>query len=389
MPNDTPPFMLFVVWHPDYGRGETLGRNLFHHFRSDRLRNISSGADVEVLFRSEAAPGSLTPLPIDWAAADSVAVVVLMNDSLVEDENYSTYVTGLIDEARPRELNKIVFPVAIDEKAIHTELRRINAIRWYDWSAENQNREERLVRVLTHEFVRMLRHQLGQTQGEEHCGQNFHDYLEKVRVFLSHSKGDGVEIAEKIRVWAHDSALSSFFDFYDIPPGVPFSDVIYDAIRESAVLPIYTNTFSSREWCRREVLYAKSKDVPILVVDCLTSVDERAFPYLGNVPVVRIEPCQPDISSVIGMLLDETFKYYLWRCRVEAVRNSYPRAFYSYHHPELLSLANLPPPTEGIKRTIVHPEPVISSDEKDLFAAVAADVEMFSLRQWIAKEGNI
>ena len=379
--------MLYVVWHPNYDHGKTLGNSLFHHFRSDRLNNITSGADVDVLFRYEDVPGASTPLPIDWDAARTVAVVVLIDNSLIEDEDWTNYVTGLIDEAVPKKLSTLVFPVAIDEDAIHLELRGIQAIRWYEWSGNEENRGERLAREIVHEFIRMLRHQLGQLQGMGDSGDSFHNYLEKVSVFLSHSKRDGEEIAQKIRDWVHNnSALSSFFDIRDIPSGVPFSDVIYDAIQEGIVLPIYTNTFSSREWCCREVLYAKRKDVPILVVDCLTSVDERAFPYLGNVPVIRIEPSQPDIGSVIGKLLDETFKNYLWRCRVESMRNSYPDAFYSFHHPELLDLTKLPPPRQSAKRVLVSPEPAVSSDEKCLFAAIAGDVELYSLRQWIAKE---
>ena len=388
MSTETPPFMLYVVWHPNYEHGKTLGNSLFHHFRSDRLNNITSGADVDVLFRYEAVPGASTPLPIEWDAAHTVAVVVLINNSLVADEDWTNYVTGLIDEAVSRKLNTLVFPVAIAEDAIHLELRGTQAIHWYDWSGDDENRGKRLIRELTYQFVRMLRHHLGQTQGKGRSGDNLHDYLEKVSVFLSHSKKDGVEIAEKIRDWVHSNALSSFFDFYDIPPGVPFSDVIYDAIPRSAVLPIYTNTFSSREWCCREVLYAKRKDVPILVVDCLTSVDERAFPYLGNVPVVRIEPSRPDIGSVIGKLLDVIFKYYLWQCRVEALRDCYPHAFYFFHHPELLDLTKLPPPSQDGERALVYPEPAVSSDEKCLFSAIAGDVELYSLRQWIAKEGT-
>ena len=145
-------------------------------------------------------------------------------------------------------------------------------------------------------------------------------YLEKIRVFISHSKhdGDGESVGRSIRDWIHaHSTLDSFFDVYDIPPGLSFGEVLLHQIGAGAVLAVHTDSYSSREWCRREVIEAKRRLVPMIVVDCVRDVHPRGMPYLGNVPVVRMDPGQTDrIGTVAGCLLDEVFRNWLWLCRV-------------------------------------------------------------------------
>ena len=54
----------------------------------------------------------------------------------------------------------------------------------------------------------------------------------------------------------------------------------------------------------------------MVVVDCVRDVDPRGMAYLGNVPVVRMEPDRTDrIATVAGWLLDEVFRTWLWLCR--------------------------------------------------------------------------
>ena len=140
-------------------------------------------------------------------------------------------------------------------------------------------------------------------------------YLDKLRVFISHSKhdSDGESVAHSIRDWIHaHSPLESFFDVYDIPPGLSFADVLLHQIGAGAVLAIHTDSYSSREWCRREVIETKRQMVPMIVVDCVRDIDPRGMAYLGNVPVVRMEPDRTDrIGTVVGCLLDEVFRNWL------------------------------------------------------------------------------
>ena len=134
-------------------------------------------------------------------------------------------------------------------------------------------------------------------------------------MFLSHTKrdDDGETVARGIRDWLHENiALSSFFDVFDIPAGLSFREVLLQQVEASAVVAVHTDAYSSREWCRREVIEAKRRHVPMIVVDCLRDLDQRSMPYMGNVPVVRMSPDRQNrIDTVMGCLLDEIFRTYL------------------------------------------------------------------------------
>ena len=233
-------------------------------------------------------------------------------------------------------------------------------------------------------FIRMLRHRL---RGPEAAEASLADYLEKIQVFISHSKhdDDGEPVARSIRDWLHEhSALSSFFDVHDIPAGLSFREVLLHQIETSAVVALYTDSYSSREWCRREVVEAKRRHVPMIVVDCLRDVDQRSIPYMGNVPVVRMGADQQDrIRTVIGCLLDEVFRTCLWRCRVEPFREAYSNVLFTARPPELISLATLPAHENKAGSAIVYPEPPLGTDEARLFSEIAPNVRTLTLTEWM------
>ena len=130
--------------------------------------------------------------------------------------------------------------------------------------------------------------------------------------------------------------------------------------------------------------------VPMLTVNCLTEIDERAFPYLGNVPSVRINPETVDrLPEVADCIMDEVFKDFLWRCRVEDLYRRFPETTFLARAPELISLASRPPASVGTGWDIVYPGPPLSTEELDLFADVASDVRVLSLTEWLARRESM
>ena len=169
-----------------------------------------------------------------------------------------------------------------------------------------------------------------------------------------------------------------------IPAGLSFREVLLHQIETSAVVALYTDSYSSREWCRREVVEAKRRHVPMIVVDCLRDVDQRSIPYMGNVPVVRMGADQQDrIRTVIGCLLDEVFRTCLWRCRVEPFRETYSNVLFTARPPELISLATLPGHESEAGSAIVYPEPPLGTDEARLFSEIAPNVRTLTLTEWM------
>jgi len=211
--------------------------------------------------------------------------------------------------------------------------------------------------------------------------------LKKIRVFISHSKhdDDGESVGNAIRDWIHDhSPLASFFDIYDIPPGLSFEHVLLHRSETSVLLAIHTDTYSSREWCRREVIKAKRCLVPMVVVDCVQDVDPRGIPYLGNVPIIRMRPRQTDrIGIVAGRLLDEVFRNWLWLSRVRPYLARSPETLFSARPPELITLAAPPHDGKDEIRTIVYPAPLLGTDEQQLFKKIAPGVSLQTLPDWL------
>ena len=382
-----PPFMLYVVWHPDYSRGTDIAEVLREHFGSDRYRRVEGGAGLRVMFRSTAAPGTQIPIPVDWNSAGTTAVVTLLDSALVADPAWTGYVRELAEQAAASGDHSRVFPVEMEGGVLSVGLEE-QALRWVRWEGDNEQREQRLVRDLTYSFSRMLRSHLARLQFPD-LQDDLGQYLERVNVFLSHSKHDtyGEPLAEKVRDWLHNhSGLSSFLDVHDIPPGVPFSAAIDHYIANGVMVAIYTDSYSSRAWCQREVITAKRANVPMLVVNSLRSLDERAFPYLANVPVIRMDPDAPErVDQAIGLLLDEVFKDFLWKCRVETFREQDAHTTFLPRAPELLSLTSLPAPSADTARIIVYPDPPLGTDEAQLFYDVYQDVQLYSLTQWMAE----
>lgn len=390
MSDPTRPFLvIYVIWHPDFTEGNAIADSLREHFRRRLYENVAGGTGLSVIYRFAAAPGAAAPLPIDLDDAETTAIVVLADHKLVADQAWTGYIRELVERTDTAGLGSRVFPVAIDAGVLGGLGVGEQALRWDRWTGLLDERCRQLTAELTYEFCRMLRHYLEHLKhpGEEE--EVLDAYLKKVQIFLSHSKHDedGERIAYSIRDRLHRGhGLASFFDVHDIPPGLRFHKVLLQQVRVSAMVAIHTDSYSSREWCRREVIEAKRWNVPLVIANSISDLDERGFPYLGNVPVVRLEPHGTDrIDFVIGRLLDEVLKDFLWRCRVELVGGTAnPAVIFLPRPPELISLANLPLAAEVPEPVIVYPDPPLSAEEERLFAQVAPKVQLRSLTEWLA-----
>ena len=383
------PFAIYVIWRPDNPAGAAIGRRLYQHFRTSRYPTVVEGANVgvDVIFRNRAPPGQSVPVAVDWTRAEVTAVVALLDGA--EDEAWAVYQDNLNREAKEWQFERIVFPVTMYEVALPGD---IQALRWDQWVGSTDKREERLIRELTCEFSRMLRHRLESLRYPDDTAGALNRYRQPFEVFLSHSKHDeaGRRTMHAINNYLHQTGkLISFVDVQAIPPGVTASDIIVDAIRENEnpVVAIYTDTYSSREWCRREVIEAKRHDIPLIVIDCLQQADPRSLPYLGNVPVIRLDdPGKLDrLDQVLDILLDELFRCLLWRCRMDRYRDT-PHTQFVAHAPELLSIAAMPVRQSGHPRIMVYPDPPLGAEEARLFHDLASDVKLQSVTAWLAEQ---
>jgi hypothetical protein len=386
----TRPFLVvYIAWHPDFAHGTSIAEALRRHFRREIYENVAGGTGLSVLYRSVALPDSDSPLSIDLDDAETTAIVVLADSKMAADASWLRYVQELTEQTEEAGLGTRVFPIAIEQTALQALGIVEQALRWDRWEGSIEDRQQRLVGELTYEFSRMLRHYLEHLKHPAEPEEALERYLKNVQVFLSHSKHDdyGVRVAKAIRDKLQDGqALSSFFDVHDIPAGLRFNKVLLQKVRVSAMVAIHTDSYSSREWCRREILEAKRWNVPLVVANCISEIDERGFPYMGNVPVVRLNPDSIDrLDFVVYRLLDEVLKDFLWRCRVELAHKDRDAAvIFVPRPPELLTLASLPPAGDVPEPVIVYPDPPLSTEEERLFAEIAPRVQVRSLTEWLA-----
>lgn len=391
MPDATRPLLaLYVVWHPRYTQGAQIAEDLRQYYRREHYRNVSGDSTLSVLYRSVSPEAAPTPLSINMNEAGTTAVVVLVDSNLASESAWIRYLRELLDQAKAVGPRSQVLPVMLQPSLDLTI--EVQTLRCDDWNGSPPQRR-RLITELTHAFSRMLRLYLEHVVPSAHDQSPTASYLQKVQVFVSHSKHDpdGERIARAIRDWLHQhSGLSSFFDVHDIPWGAPFEQVLYTEIKRSAVVAVHTDSYSSREWCRREMIEAKLQNVPLILVDCLHDVDERAFPYMGNVPVVRMsQRSESRIDVVVARLLDEVFKDYLWRCRIALAQPNGGRVLFIPKPPELLSLARIRKDFEHLTApTVIYPDPPLGVEEADLFERVAPDIRLLNLTRWLAENGG-
>ena len=376
-----PQFAFYVARHTDFVLGRDLESCLRRHWGTDPYRQIVGGGGLDVFPRHARAPSAMPP--IDWDASSATAVVVLMDRRFAAQAAWVDYVRTLAEEAGARGFACRVFPVAMESEvlgALDGQLRT-QAHRWDAPVANDLDRERRLIRDLLHQFCRMLRYRMSLKPGQP---PTLNRYLkEKVRIFISYSRRDrhGEATARGIHEWVHgNSDLDTFFDVVSVPWAVDFDDVIKDAIPDCALVACYSDSYSTREWCRREIVAAKRHGIPMVIVDCLQDMDPRLFPYLGNVPVLRVDPEQePRTEQVVAMLLDEVLRDLLWRCRV--LHHKGAEVAFTSRKPELCLLAALPE-SHRERPFVVYPGPSIGAEEEKLFADINPAVQLHTFDDW-------
>ena len=77
---------VYVVWHPEFKRGEEVANHLYLHFAQDgSLPGIRRGVGVPVFFRSApAGAGTAEPAPVDLTLADHSLVVPLVDRKMLD-----------------------------------------------------------------------------------------------------------------------------------------------------------------------------------------------------------------------------------------------------------------------------------------------------------------
>lgn len=307
----------------------------------------------------------MPPEPRLSEEADRVLVVLLADDQLAKHArtgrsggiawgDYAVMLRQLCD-ASP---NHRLLPVSLSPFSwpFDMRLKDLNSLRAFDEPDEEQRRKL-VARRMLHLLIRHIRPHATDEDGPP------------VTIFLSHAKIDmgkkpGV-VNSLLDYLKANQPEKTWFDSGDIASGSQFAKAIEAGVTDSALLAVVTDAYSSRSWCRREVLIAKHYQRPFVIVDALQDREIRRFPYGGNAPVLR---WRDDPRDVVDSLLRETLRHAyaeeMLRQRARPGDDILPSG------PELVTVVH-----RDKAKPVLYPDPPLGTEELAVLSLAGVTVE--------------
>lgn len=372
------PLSLFVVWHPSFAEGKQIANDMYRTFCRDIKEPLSRGLGIQVYYRS------VSLFPIDKNIATRNAIILLIDENYMVDNGYQDYtkqIVGLTND------NTRVYPIALCKQAtgIGCGLESIQFIRhqngFINIKEEYEKGIKKIKSELLHDCARLL--------------MNFQPvWMDKqgskipspVKLFLSHAKKDGEETTKKFKVFVEsETKLDVFFDTVDIADGYEFEKQIEANIENAALVVFLTDEYSSREWCRIEVLVAKRYKCSIVVVHDIKDGEKRAFPYLGNTPTITLK--QEENSSFIEILtltlfqvVNNLYQRELLKSFEEIFNDDNAEFVTITSPPELFNYIDLykKKRTEKKKLIVLYPEPPLGAEELRILNDIDKDIKFIT-----------
>jgi hypothetical protein len=296
--------------------------------------------------------------------AERVLVVLLADDQLVAHArsgangvtwgDYVVRLRQLCDASLkhrflPVQLTKFAWP-------IDTRLSDLSFLRAFD-EADTAQRQKLVARRMIHLLIRRLR------------PHPTDEDAPPVTIFLSHAKIDVGKPPGVVNILLDylraKQPEKTWFDSGDIASGSRFAKAIEEGVSDSALLAVVTDAYSSRSWCRREVLFAKHHQRPFVVVDALQEREVRRFPYAGNAPVIRWRDEPRDaVDSLLRETLRHAYAEAMLRQRARPGDDILPSG------PELLTVIHRNKATP-----VLYPDPPLGIEELAVLSLAGVPVE--------------
>ncbi len=371
-----PPLILHLLAHPKSAEANELATALMHRFVEPPA---SGGLRIPVFFmpdRGDDLPPTLTGAGgIRLNAAQHTIIVVLADERMVRTvpkgtgDAWIAFVKDAIARTPLDSSPHHVLPVALDQEGfgLSDAIHILPAMLATGVSASDA-RDRRLAEVSFHiaaRAIQLLEHGKVLAIAPDRMKA-------PVSIFISHAKADldhqhHDDPVCQVRALLNELPVETWFDTQQIATSQDFTDAISAGIRDCSILLAFqTDHYSSRPWCRREVLEAKRFGAHVLIVDALQSGEPRSFPYSGNVPIVRWQ-FRPDARVDALWVID--------RAVVEALRFKHNRAVLNCTAelgecvlaaaPEALTLA-----TECVdadsEKVFLYPDPPLGREELEV-----------------------
>jgi len=373
------PLSLFVVWHPSFAEGKNIANDLYSIFCRDIEEPLSRGLGVQVYYRS------VLLIPIDKSIANRNAIILLIDENFMVDETFQAYTKSLSELT---DENTRIYPVALCKQAteIGCGLNSIQFIRYHDGFINIQEEYDRGIKKIKSELLHDCSRLLMNIQPIWQDTKQDTKVPSPVKLFLSHAKKDGEETTKRFKTFIEsETKLDVFFDAVDIADGYEFEKQIETNIENAALVVFHTDEYSSREWCRNEVLIAKRNKCSIVVVHDIKNGEKRAFPYMGNTPTITLK--QEEDSSfteimtiTLYQVLNNRYQRELLKSFEQNFKDDKAEFVTITSPPELFNYIDLYKMklTEKKKLIVLYPEPPLGAEELRILNDIDKDIKFIT-----------
>lgn len=377
------PLNIYIVWHPNFGFGKTIAEELYSTFCRDFNNPLSRGLSIPVYFRFIKLENGL-PLNIDFNEAKKNAIILLIDEEYFLDDDFKLYTKQIVEKVDD---DNRIFPIKLFEFAYSincglNKLQFTDAIKYFGENLDlnKSTDQEKSINKIKTELLHDLSRLIWNFQ-EKQDDKNSQRIGSPVKLFLSHAKKDGEDLAIKFKRFIENNLkLDVFFDTVDIANGYEFDAQFEQEIPKSALVVFQTDEYSNREWCRREVLLAKKSKSPIVVVNNISKGEKRAFPYLGNMPTTVLTEDElvsfyRIVNLTLYQVLNNRYQLILLDQYSKLVDNSKysilsissPPELFNYVHIKQLSFENK-------KLIVLYPDPPLGIEELDVLNELDEDI---------------
>jgi len=356
------PLSVYVLYHSDNKEGREIFERLYKLLCRDAGNPFFDGLDIPVYFSSGTDAKAINA--IDFSRAENTVILLLIDQKMYISEAWRNVVKDI-----PNTSNVWLCPISQYQYAFdfsgRTEYQQFISLKTYSVLDNWQEFKTRLFDYL----IRSLSA----------------DPKKKLKIFISHSKRDkdnlGRVNAENLRDYLRkETKGDSFYDVNDIVDGFRFDKQIESAIKDSLLIVLFTNTYSSREWCRRELLTAKKYKIPAIAVFMVNGDIDRVFPYIGNIPsTIYNGDWRPVLNLLFRTALDQYHELLLLGKLSDAGTSVLPFS------PEAFSLSIV----DGAKKKVLYPEPPLGPEEIEILQAIRSDTKFYTPMQYLAKDVDL
>ena len=332
-------------------------------------------------------PGKQEALSSLTARVEKLFIIILLDALLLQDEDLCKFCARLGEETRKNPAGVSLLPVALTSES---EINARNPLPEIEYLSLWENKEGENLQnnvLLKNQFLVNLLHNIGRFMDQEvsPAGGQF-----PIKLFISYKSDDEGELALAIdkRIKEAYQALGTYLYVVRSAPGTNILTKIDREVKDSVLLIIHSDRYSTSRYCQREVRLAKSLLKPIVVINRYVNGEERSFPYMFNVPHLHYSSHESD-----DVFLDKVILHLLY----EIVRHLYLKNSLHYEAGRLQQLGSdvgilatapellvFPVLKKQLYTTVIYPEPKLTAEEIEILQAMDHGIRFITLKELIS-----